>query len=234
MQLLDLRRTALRGIVLAKTNGMERMEDLRHEREESGAKPFFDGGPAEIEERVFALGRSLLEHLETPVIPADSGLPSTILPAGSFGLLVLGIPVPVFSYMGDDNQALQRRVVGLLNAAAGATLDGSRHVGLHSFSRCFGRAPEEDVLALLPGFCALNGSRKASLLGVQMVTVLPLSPAEAALWPEGPSSVRRCVDRFRQVIPEIYGQLDRDMIRIHQSRPLTGRRRRMWAGEPSG
>ena len=213
---------------------MERMEDLGDERDGIGMLPTPEGTLVSVHEQVFPLGQRLLEHLGTPVTLSASGLPSTILPAGDFGLLVLGIPIPVFSYMGDDNQALQRRAVDLLNATTGGTLDGNRHVALHSFSKCFDRASEEEMLALLPGFRALNGSRKASFLGVQMVTVLPLSTEESSLWPHGPAPVCQCVDRFRDVISQIYGQLDRDLIQMHRSKPLPGRHRAVWIAEPPG
>lgn len=210
------------------------MEGLGDVRERTGGLGEQPGSPGLSEDRVFALGRRLLENLGEPVVPAASGIPSAILPAGGFALLVLGIPIPVFSYMGDDNQALQRRVVDRFNAAAGGLLNGSHRVALHSFSRCFDRAPQEEILDLLPAFASLNGTRKASYLGVQMVTVLPLSERESSLWPHGPAAVRRCSERFKEILPEVYRQLDQDLVRMHQTRLLPGGRRALWSFDPPG
>ncbi len=123
--------------------------------------------------------------------------------------------------MGDDNQTLQSRVVEFLRRTAGTTLSNGRRVELHSFSRCFGAAPEEEILRLLPTFSSLNGSRKASYLGVQLVTVLPLSQGEVSIWPHGPSEIRQCVDRFLEALPLMYRELDQDLTQVHRSR-VTG------------
>jgi len=214
---------------------MERVEGRRDEGSPGGGKaPQSWSSPQQVQDRVVSLGQSLLERLDVPVVPTALGLPSTVLPAGGFGLLVLGIPIPVFSYMGDDNQALQLRIVDILRTTAGRVLGHKRRVALHSFSLCFDAASEEEILELLPAFSQLNGSRKASYLGVQLVTVLPLSENEVSLWPEGPPGLPECADRFLGVLPLVYRQLDQDLVRIHQTRTTREGKGTFWATDPSG
>jgi len=174
--------------------------------------------PGELQSRVVSLGRNLLQRFEASFHETPAGLPTMVLPAGGFGLLVLGIPIPVFSYMGDENQILQRRVVERLRETAGTMLCREHRVELHSFSHCFGAVPERKLLDLLPFFGRLNGRRKATFLGVQLVTVLPLSEAEVSMWPRGPAGLRECADRFLEALPKVYWELDQDLILIHQSK----------------
>ncbi|NOZ95211.1 MAG: hypothetical protein GXP47_10800 [Acidobacteria bacterium] len=200
--------------------------------DEGGMEPIRligEPSPEELCTRVFSVGRRLLHRFDVPMTETPSGVPATLLPAGGFRLLVLGIPVPVFAYMGDDNQELQRRIVTILRSSGGAALSGGRRVVLQSFSKCFGAAPEEEILALLPSFRSLNGRRKAVYLGVQLVTLLPLSDMDASLWPGGPQEIRECVDRFEQMVPALYGTLDHDLAQVHQSRVGGGDEPRTWA-----
>ena len=191
--------------------------------------------PWAIHARALSIGRDLLRHFDVPIVETSLGISTVMLPTGEFGLLLLGIPVPVFSYMGDGDQVLQRGVVHLLKSAAGTALRNGRRVELHSFSCCFGVAPEGDVLDLLQSFGALDGARRARYLGVQLVTVLPLGKDEISTWPHGPSDVCRIVDRFLGVLPMMYWKLDRDLVRVHDSRRTEGDEgRSLWIGDSSG
>jgi hypothetical protein len=94
---------------------------------------------------------------------------------------------------------------------------------------------EGDVLDLLQSFGALDGARRARYLGVQLVTVLPLGKDEISTWPHGPSDVCRIVDRFLGVLPMMYWKLDRDLVRVHDSRRTEGDEgRSLWIGDSSG
>ena len=163
----------------------------------------------EIVASILRQGRALLERFGIPVDTAGGELSTVVLPAGTFSLLVLGIPIPVFEYLGDGHQAVQSTVMETLGGIARRTLHNGHRLGLHSFIRCFGTEVPCQALDWFPGFKKLTMNRPPVVLGAQLVTLYPFDGEEIASWPRGPDRLVECVSRIESALPGLFTDLDR-------------------------
>ena len=165
-------------------------------------------GDADMARRILLVGRVLLTELGGPLSTTGAGLSSVVLPAGTLNLLVLGIPIPVFGYIGDDNQEIQGSLVTFLRSFSSALLEHGCKLVLRAFSRCQGLARTNELLDWLPQFRNASLQGEPALLGTQLVTLYPFSSAEISKWPLGPEYLVRSVRLIELAVPELYQRLD--------------------------
>jgi len=180
----------------------------------------------EIEGGVLAFGRQLLERLGRPTFTTGHGLASTILPAGSARLLVFGVPLPVFAYLDQGDEELHLLAMEKLRQLEPELPPGTR-VALQSFGPCLGDGVLDRCLGWFPAAArAWNGSCRPILLGLDLVTVFPLGPGDAASWPVGPEPLVRFAERLEALVPGIYRHLDCLMAGALARAAPAGQRRR--------
>ncbi len=162
----------------------------------------------DLASEVLFLGRSLVSCFPGTVYTTGRGLASTVLPAGDVRFLVLGIPVPVFGYLGDNDQEVQRAALGFLTGVAPELEGEGWRIGLRTFAGCFRPREPLAVLDWFPRLRSVSLRGSPYLLGVQLVTVYPLTRPEIARWPVAPPALVEAVERIERSISGLYERLD--------------------------
>ncbi len=157
---------------------------------------------------IMMMGRTLLTELGQPLSTTGNGLASVVLPAGTLNLLVLGIPVPVFGYIGDDDQEIQSALLTFLRDISGALLNHGCKIVLRAFSHCQDVSTANMLLDWLPQFRSVSVQGEPALLGTQLVTLYPFSNDTISKWPLGPEYLVRGIRLIELAVPELYRKLD--------------------------
>ncbi|NOZ78281.1 MAG: hypothetical protein GXP48_03685 [Acidobacteria bacterium] len=163
---------------------------------------------AEASRSILLLGRGLLTELGEPVSTTGNGLSSVVLPAGALNLLVLGIPIPVFGYIGDDDQEIQASLTAFLRSFSQTLLERGHKVVLRAFSNCQGFSRSDEILSWLPRFRNASLQGEPAFLGTELVTLYPFSNEEVSKWPLGPEYLVRGARLIELAVPELYQKLD--------------------------
>jgi len=162
----------------------------------------------ELSRDVLALGRSLVDGLGVPRATTGRGLASVVLSVGRFHLLVTGIPIPVFGYVGDDHQEVQRAVSGYLKEISHDIIGRGYKIELRTFTACLHPREPRAMLQWLPGLRASWPQGEPALLGTQLVVIYPFSSDEIRHWPVQPEFLVRAVQLIELAVPELYRRLD--------------------------
>lgn len=165
------------------------------------------GGRAFINE-VLDLGRQLVRSLDKPVVSVGHGLASAVLPAGNLKLLVLGLPIPVFGYIGDDNQDVLQQVSAFLRRSLNGRLNNGHRLALHTFTCCLHVLDHRQILRWLPQVSQLAGRGEPAFLGAQLVTLYPFTDQEIRHWPQAPAGALACALSLEYMISDVYSYMD--------------------------
>ncbi len=173
-------------------------------------------------------GAELVQRFGQPVSPVGGGVATVVLPARTFSLLVLGVPIPVFGSTGEGSPSTQRIAVEHLGTIVRRRLQNGHRVALQSFSQCFGALDPRRTLEWFPGFLQKAGRSTPVVLGTQLVSLYPLPNGQMETWPEGPSSLLECVLEIEASLPDLYRKMDRWL----QEKMASDRRPAVRAPEP--
>ncbi len=177
---------------------------------------------------VLRAGTELVRRFGQPVNPVGGGVATVVLPARTFSLLILGVPIPVFGATGDGSPSTQRLAMEHLDTIVRRRLRNGHRVALHSFSQCFGALDPRRTLEWFPGFLEKTGRRTPVVLGTQLVSLYPLPSEQMEAWPEGPSSLLECVLEIEASLPDLYRKMDHRL----QEKVASGRRPAVRNPEP--
>ena len=161
----------------------------------------------QVAREALAVGRGLLERFGLPVV--STGLSTVVLPAGTFSLLVLGIPIPVFESQVGAHHGVESWALDHLTGLVLGHVHNGHRLGLHSFTRCFGTTDLHRAANWFPRFARRLDGRRPAVLGAQLVTLYPLSTDDAMSWPHGPARIVDCVHHLESALPGFYDALDR-------------------------
>lgn len=157
---------------------------------------------------VLAVGRQLVTGLRGSLCSVQDRLATCTVPVGDVNILVLGVPIPVFAYVGDDNQDIQRGALAALRKLAGPTLHNGHRLGFRTFASCLHTVGRDRFLRWLPRFRATAVRGQPALLGAQLVTLYPLSSESAAQWPDGPAGIVTAALKIADSISDVYEFMD--------------------------
>jgi len=178
-------------------------------------------------DEVLSLGRQLVSSLERPVVSVGHGLATAVLPAGNLRLLVLGLPIPVFGYVGDDNQDVLQQVGAFLRRSLKGRLNNGHRLALHTFTCCLHVLNHRQVLDWLPQVSMLAKKGEPPFLGAQLVTLYPFTQDEIRFWPQEPASVLACALGVEYMIGDVYSFMDQLLADRCRADPRCGSRARM-------
>lgn len=157
---------------------------------------------------VLSFGRRLVGSLERPVVSVGHGLASTVVPAGDLRLLVLGLPIPVFGHIGDDNQDILQQVTRLLRRSLEGRLNNGHRLALHTFTCCLHGFDHRQIFAWLPQVARLATRGEPAFLGAQLVTLYPFTQEEIRYWPQAPPGALACAMCLEYMISDVYSYMD--------------------------
>jgi hypothetical protein len=167
-----------------------------------------DGSSLDFINEVLGLGRELVGSLERSIVCVGHGLASTVVPAGKLRLLVLGLPIPVFGYIGDDNQEVLQQVTEFLRRSLEGDLSNGHRLALHTFTCCLHVLDHRQILGWLPQVGRLAKRGEPAFLGAQLVTLYPFTEEEIRHWPQAPPSALACALCLEQMIGDVYSFMD--------------------------
>ena len=186
-----------------------------------------DGVNRSFIDEVLSLGRQLVLSLEKPVVTVGHGLATVVLPAGNLRLLVLGLPIPVFGYVGDDNQDVLQQVGAFLRQSLTGELNNGHRLALHTFTCCLHVLNHRQVLGWLPQVSMLAGKGEPPFLGAQLVTLYPFTQDEIRFWPQAPATALACALGIECMIGDVYSFMDRLLADRCRADPRCGSTARM-------
>ncbi len=175
-------------------------------------------------DEILCLGRSLLEALDATVFSVGGGLGSVLLPVGLRRLLVLGIPVPIFGYLGEGDGEVHEHALARLRGEIRESVPPGVRIDAQALGPGAVNGFSSRVSAWLPSFRRLGRRIRLPILGLALVTVFPLDAPQARLWPLGPGWAVRLAEELEDRVPELYEILDEMLCRAvdaSNERPLS-------------
>ena len=159
------------------------------------------------------LGRSLVEALGTTVFSVGGGVSSVLLPVGLRRLLVLGIPVPIFGYLGEGDTEVHEQALARLRGELSGWVPPGVRIDAQALGPGAVNGHASRVLEWLPRFRERGREMRLPVLGFALVTVFPVEAPQARLWPLGPEWAVRLARELESRVSDLYRILDDTLCR---------------------
>lgn len=163
---------------------------------------------------LLCLGRSLLEALGTTMYTTGMGLGSVLLPVGFRRLLILGIPVPIFGYLGEGDMELHDEALAWLRGELSDGVPPEIRLEAQVFGPAAVNGYFTRVLDWLPRVREAAPQLRPPILGVALVTVFPLETSHARMWPLGPDWAVELAGQLERRVPDLYEFLNSALSRL--------------------
>ncbi len=192
-------------------------------REAGGRVP----GPFPLEGPLL-LGRTLLEPFGAKLFTVGKGLSSMLLPVAHRRLLVLGVALPIFGYLGEGEQEAHDQALAQVRGQIGRHVPQGVRLEAQALGGGLASVHTDSVLDWLPRLKTSQGKENLPILGLALVTVFPLEASEAHQWPLGPEWAVNIAVGLEKRLPLLYESLDR--LLIHALKHSGTERRLLFTG----
>ncbi len=168
------------------------------------------------------LGRTLLEPLGATLFTVGQGMSSVLLPVAHRRLLVLGVALPIFGYLGEGEQEVHDQALGQIRNRLGSCLPPGVRLEAQTLGTGLANGHAVSVLNWLPRLKASPNRENLPILGLALLTLFPLEGPEARQWPLGPAWAVEMAVGLEENLPLLYDSLDRLLIHALEHNGMEG------------
>ena len=133
---------------------------------------------------------------------------SVLLPVAHRRLLVLGVALPIFGYLGDGEQEVHDQALGQIRGRLGGCLPQGVRLEAQTLGTGLSNGHAASVLNWLPRLKASRRRENLPILGLALLTLFPLEGPEARRWPLGPEWAVEMAVGVEKNLPLLYESLD--------------------------